>query len=69
MNNSFRKIIFKKKRLTKSDFSAKIFMSLRSGVLAQLVEQLTLNQRVAGSIPACPITFIYNVMAKVDKRI
>lgn len=25
-----------------------------SGTLAQLVEQLTLNQEVAGSIPACP---------------
>ena len=28
----------------------------RGGPLAQLVEQLTLNQRVAGSIPARPTT-------------
>ncbi len=30
-----------------------------NGPLAQLVEQLTLNQRVAGSIPARPTNLIY----------
>jgi hypothetical protein len=31
------------------------------GVLAQLVEQLTLNHQVPGSNPACPIIFLKDV--------
>ncbi len=34
---------------------------LHDGLLAQLVEQLTLNQRVAGSIPAQPILPFYTI--------
>ncbi|MDX6576520.1 MAG: hypothetical protein QOE96_2473, partial [Blastocatellia bacterium] len=40
----------------------------RCGPIAQLVEQLTLNQRVAGSSPA-RLTIIFNDLRHVKKRI
>jgi hypothetical protein len=43
-------------RTLKSARAKVIFASL-SGYLAQLVEQLTLNQRVEGSTPSVPTTF------------
>src|SRR6266481_3311057 len=43
-----------RRRFAKRPALAKAFSDVRSGRIAQLVEQLTLNQRVPGSSPGAP---------------
>jgi hypothetical protein len=43
-------------------------LSRPSGRIAQLVEQLTLNQRVQGSSPCAPTNKINNLFAKTDQQ-
>ena len=47
----------------------KSLQARQSGPLAQLVEQLTLNQRVVGSIPTRPTTLSFVSVAAVSGTI
>ena len=48
----------------------KSLQARQSGPLAQLVEQLTLNQRVVGSIPTRPTTLarVFNLLHNLTNR-
>ncbi len=48
------------------NYGIMFFVGIRRGLLAQLVEQLTLNQRVGGSKPSQPI--YKNRLNKAFKR-